>query len=464
MAEAVVQPSAAPQPEPSRLTPGVKAIFALGDHTVNLVLSALSFYYLFFLTEVAGLAAGLAGLVPLLARAVDAFADPIMGRVSDLTRMRSGRRRPYFLIGVLPFGLSFAALWWNVPFESEAARFAYYAAAYLACALSMTVLSVPYMALLPELAADYQSRTDLNIWRTAAAILGTLLGVVAFEPLIESFGGGAAGYAAAGTLLAFWVMTPWIPIFRVTWERPDFAPPSEMPHLEGVRLLFRHRSYMRLMAFFLLCRIAIDLASAMFLYYFTYWIGRPGDFAITMGIFLVAVVASLPFWLFVSQRVDKRALFIAGAAWWVGAQFFMWAAQPEWPRAWIFLGATLAGIGFAAADVMPWSMLGDVVDEDELSSGERREGLYAGFFTFLRKLGGAGAVALGGFTLELSGYEPGRPQSETTLWTIRVLTAGAPGVFVLLSAWVARSYPIGRARHAQILDEIQRRRDAQAAP
>jgi GPH family glycoside/pentoside/hexuronide:cation symporter len=113
---------------------------------------------------------------------------------------------------------------------------------------------------------------------------------------------------------------------------------------------------------------------------------------------------------------------------------------------------------------MPWSMLGDVVDEDELRSGERREGLYAGFFTFLRKLSGAGAVALAAFALELSGYEAGRPQDETTLWTIRLLTAGAPGVFVLCAAWVARPYPIGRARHAEILEEIRQQRSAQEPP
>jgi sugar (glycoside-pentoside-hexuronide) transporter len=462
MAQAAALRSVPPESEPRRLTRVVKAIFALGDHTVNFSLSSLSFYYLFFLTEVAGLGAALAGLVPLVGRVVDAFTDPLMGRISDLTRLRAGRRRPYFLIGLAPFGLAFTALWWNVPFEDETARFGYYAAAYVAYAIGVTLLTVPYMALLPELAVDYQSRTELNIWRSAFAIFGTLLAVLAFRPLAEALGGDARGWQAAGGLFALWLMAPWIPIFRVTWERPDFPHRSEIPLLAGVQLLFRHRAYMRLIAFFLLGRIAIDLASAMFLYYFTYWIGRPDDFAPTMGLFLCAVVVSLPVWLRVSESVDKRTLFMAGAAWWVGAQVFLLLAQPEWPRAWILLGASFAGIGYAAADVMPWSMLGDVVDEDELLSGERREGLYAGFFTFLRKLSGAGAVALAAFALEISGYEAGRPQDETTLRAIRLLTAGAPGVFVLLAAWVARPYPIGRARHAEILEAIRRRRAGEA--
>ena len=100
------------------------------------------------------------------------------------------------------------------------------------------------------------------------------------------------------------------------------------------------------------------------------------------------------------------------------------------------------------------------MDEDELRSGHRREGLYFGLFTFLRKLGGATAVALGLFVLELSGYVANQAQSEATLVTIRVLTAVVPAVFVALGAWVALGYPLTRARHDEILAELARRRAA----
>ncbi len=103
-------------------------------------------------------------------------------------------------------------------------------------------------------------------------------------------------------------------------------------------------------------------------------------------------------------------------------------------------------------------MLGDVVDEDELTSGERREGIYTGFFTFLQKLGGAVGVATALLVLDLSGYREGVEQTELTLWTIRSLTAGAPAVFVLLAAWVTLRYPLSRARHAEILAELRVRR------
>jgi len=109
---------------------------------------------------------------------------------------------------------------------------------------------------------------------------------------------------------------------------------------------------------------------------------------------------------------------------------------------------------------MPWSMLGDVIDEDEFITSERREGLYVGFFTFLRKLGGASAVLLVGFVLDMAGYVGGLPranQQEVALQTIRVLASVVPAVFLALSILVARHYPLSRSVHDDILGELKRR-------
>lgn len=441
-----------------------KVVYALGDHTVNVSLSALQFFFPFFLTAVAGLRPALAGLVPLLGRAVDAFTDPAMGRLSDETRWRRGRRRPWLLIGMVPFGAAFAALWWEVPGEEQAVKFAYYAGAYIVYSIAVTVLSVPYLALIPEMTSSYHERTSANAWRAAFAILGTLLAVLCMRPLAAWWGGGRVGFAAAGVILGLWLVWPWALVYRVTFERPRLRQPLVREgFLAGVFSLWRHQAYRRLMGLYLLGRIALDLTSSMFLLYFTYWLGRPDDFEPTMGLFLLSVVAALPLWLRISRHVDKRSIFLMGSVVWVVAQVFVMALQPEWPRWTLLLVAVLAGAGYAAADMIPWSMLGEVVDEDELRTGERREGLYFGFFTFLRKLGGAAGVAGGFLVLDLMGFRSDAPQNERVLWTIRALTAAVPGLFVLLAAWVALGYPLGRVRHAQILAALHARR-ADAAP
>jgi len=462
MNDARPEPELVP-PARERLPRSVKALYGLGDHTINLSLSSLSFVYGYFLVEVAGVRPALAGLIPLIGRAVDAISDPAMGRFSDSLDWRLGRRRPFLLIGMLPFGAAFAALWWNVPTEEPWLRFAYYATAYVLFALASTVISVPYLSLIPEMTASYHERTSMNAWRATFAITGTLVAAttlrpLASGPLAEALGGRAEGFAAAGLLFGIWMVLPWILVYRVSFERPELQRGTRETCLHAVGSLARHDAYRRLVGLFLLGRIAIDLTTAMFLFYFTYWLGRPDDFEITMGLFLVCVIAAFPVWNRIAAHTDKRAIFLWGAAWWVGSQLFLMAVQPDWPRLTVFLGAAIAGVGYAAADMIPWSMLGEVVDEDELRSGERREGIYFGFFTFLRKLAGALGVAVGFLVLDLVGFDKNVPPDEGVLLAIRALTAGVPGVFVLLAAWAALRYPIGRARHDEILRELATRR------
>lgn len=449
-----------PTPNGPMLPLKTRVGYSVAEYTLSLSLSALSLFYLLFLTEVGGLRPALAGLVLLLGRTIDAFFDPLMGRITDLTRMRAGRRRPWLLIGALPFAITFAGLFVDLPIESQVARFAYYASVYLAWTLCSTVLTVPYMALLPELTLDYQERTALSVYRSVFGQIGTAVAALATQPLVRGFGGGADGWLAVGLVFGAMLAWPWILTFLTTRERRDFQRPPEIPFYEGLRLTLRHRAYRNLMGLYVCSRIAMDIAGALLVFYFTYWLARPGDFELTMGLMLAMVVASLPFWLRASRGRDKRTLFVAGSIAWLAVMLCFVPATSEWPRWLPILLGGLAGAGYAAADVIPWSMLADVVDADELRTRERREGLYSGFFFFLRKLGGAVAVFVAGVALDLAGFVRGRgaAQPDSALQAIRVLTGFAPALFIGLSVLLARAYPISRDRHAKIRDELDARR------
>jgi sugar (glycoside-pentoside-hexuronide) transporter len=435
-----------------------KSVYATGDFTLNTALSALSLIYAsFFLTQVAELRPALAGLVPLIGRAVDAFTDPLMGRISDRTRWGGERRRPYFLLGALPYGLSFALLWVDAPFASQAGLFAYYTAAYCFLSLSSTVLSVPYLALLPEMAEDYDERTSLSTYRTVGATLG-IFAAVSIRPLADAFGGGGPGYAAVGVVFGVALALPWIAVHRVTFERPGYADrASEIGFFEGLARVLRHRSFVQLTWIYICGRIAMDLSAALLILYVSYWLGRSGDFELVMFVFLVSVVASLPVWLRISRGRDKSTIFIFGSVWWMGTGVLLALVQPDWPR-WILIAVIpLAGAGFALVDLMPWSMLGEVIDEDELRTGERREGIYNGVFTFLRKLGGALGVFLVMSVLDLVGFTVGEEQSELVRQTIRFLAALGPALFLALAIAVARGYPLTRGAHREIVAELRER-------
>ncbi len=449
----------------SPLPAWLKAGYALGDHATNIQLATISLFYLYFLSEVVGLAPSLAGLVLLAGRGVDAVTDPWMGRLSDRTTWRRGRRRPYFLIAAIPFGITFTWLWTPSGLSGDTARFAFYLFAYLANTVCSTMLAVPYMALLPELALGYHERTSMNTFRMVGVVAAILLAATGMPWLVERFGGGASGWAGAGLLLGVWVAVPWFVVHAVSFERPALrtrtANGSHTPVEDGFfasfRRLLAHRSYRLLAALFVTARIAVDVVGAMLIFYFSYWVGRPEDFSLAMALMLGGVVVSLPVWMHLARTRDKRTVFIAGALWWSAMLLGIFFYQPDQPRYVVLIFAGLSGIGYGVADLIPWSMLGDVIDEDQLEGGERRDGLYAGTFTFLRKLGGALGVALAGLALDAAGFaRGGGEQPESALLAIRVLAGVVPILFLWIACGIALRYPLGRARHAEIQAGLQR--------
>jgi sugar (glycoside-pentoside-hexuronide) transporter len=439
------------------LGPVRKAVFALGDLSANTALAAFSLIYAsYFLVQVAELRPLLAGLVPLVGRAVDAVTDPLMGRISDRTRWRWGRRRPWLLLGAVPYGVAFAMVWADTGIASEWGRFTYYAAVYCLVTTATTVLSIPYLALIPEMALDYDARTSLHTYRSVGANLG-IFAALAIRPIAEAFGGGRAGFAAAGVAYGVALALPWLAVHRVTFERSEFrARPAEAGLFDGFRVAFRQRTFMRLTAMYIMGRIAMDLASALLILYVSFWLGRSEEFEPLMLVFLVAVIAALPFWLRAARGREKADVFVAASLWWIVSGLGLGFLQPDWPPWVAFLYVPLIGVGFAAVDLMPWAMLGEVIDEDELESGERREGLYNGMFTFLRKLGGATAVFLVLGILDLLGYRKGAEQTETARQAIRWMTAVGPAAFLAIGVALARGYPLTRARHGEIVQRLSR--------
>lgn len=447
-----------PRSSVPRLGPLRKSVYALGDVTVNTALSAMTLIYAsYFLVQVADLRPALAGLVPLVGRAVDAITDPLMGEISDRTRWRRGRRRPYFLLGAIPFGLTFALLWLDLPSESQAGLFAYYTAIYCLMSVAMTVVSVPYLAIQPEMALDYDERTSINTYRTIGALTGTVL-AVNVRSVSELFGGGSAGFVWAGAAYGALLALPWLAVYAATFERPDFQRRTgRVPVRESLRAVLAHRTFTRLTAIYIMGRIAMDLAGALIILYTAYWLGRSQDFELVMMLFLGATALALPFWLAVARGRDKATIFLLGSVWWIVSSISLALVQPDWPRWIIYVFVPLVGVGYAVVDLMPWSMVGEVIDEDELQSGERREGAYNGVFTFLRKLGGAvgvfGALSL----LDLAGYQKGAVQTETAREAIRWMTALGPAFFLAVGVWLVRGYPLTREAHAHILAQLAER-------
>jgi GPH family glycoside/pentoside/hexuronide:cation symporter len=176
--------------------------------------------------------------------------------------------------------------------------------------------------------------------------------------------------------------------------------------------------------------------------------------------FGVAFLA-LPFWVFLSRRWDKRLAYIAGIAFLAVVQIVMIMLQPGVPLAWVLTLAALAGIGVSAAHVIPWSIMPDAVEWDELQTGQRHEGTFYSLLTLMQKVASSVALPLALIALDRSGYVPNlAQQGPRALLAIRVLVGVLPAVLWSLAIAFAAGYPLSRQKHLEIRQELAKRRRA----
>src|SRR5512133_251983 len=201
----------------------VKIGFGIGDLGGNLFFTAMGFYSLIYLTDTVKVAAALAGAAILIGKFWDAFTDPMMGFISDRTRSRWGRRRPYLLFGALPLLLT---MWYffSAPDFSARQTAGFLWATFALCLLNTayTVVNIPYGSLTPEITKDYQERTSLNGFRFSFAVVGTILGAAIVQPILGLAGDKRLGFSLVGLLFGF-IMAATILTTFFTVREPESA-------------------------------------------------------------------------------------------------------------------------------------------------------------------------------------------------------------------------------------------------
>jgi GPH family glycoside/pentoside/hexuronide:cation symporter len=453
-----------------KLSRKTKLAYGAGDLGAAIVTAINGFFLLNFLINVAGLRPGTAGTIFLIVKIWDAVNDPIIGWFTDHTVSKLGRRRPWLLIAAVPFGLAFF-LQWIVPPLGAAGLFWYYLVVAVLLDLAFTAVNVPYAALTAELTQDYDERTRLSSVRLSFSIVGGVLAAFFHGIIVSQFPmDPKLGYAVSAAIWAFAIAGPCFITFFGTRE-PDFAinakPAEGGPgFIEGLRIAFRNKAFLLVTMIYMLSWLAIQFAQNNLQIYTKDWIKLDIKW---FSFLLLAIQFSSFLWILiwakVSERIGKQNVYYLGAGFCVLALLGMFFLQPGQVVATFLLGA-MAGIGISVGYLVPWSMIPDVVELDELETGQRREGIFYGFFVFLQKMGLALGLFISGWALELSGYinaTPGQPdpvQPASALLAIRVLIGPVSAAVLLLSFLAVRAYPITREKHAEIRAELIRRKAA----
>jgi GPH family glycoside/pentoside/hexuronide:cation symporter len=449
-------------PRREELSFWAKAAYAIGDLGNSAGPGTIvPFWYLYFLTDVAKLNPALAGVSVLLGKIWDAVNDPLVGALSDRTRTRWGRRRPYLLLGAVPFGVTFALLWIVPPIENQVLLCLYFALMYILFDTAFTFVGCPYNALTPELTLDHDERTSLLTYRMFVSIVAGLLAAVLLgEVIFPGFPGDErAAFRAVGIVCGAIFVVPVLIAFFGTREREEFQIEKALSPREGLRYVLRNREWRYTLAMDLLSWMPVDIASAVFPYFLVYWAGMTeGDANLVLGVILISATLFLPLVLWLSRRLEKKTAFIiATASWSIIMLGILLVPQGAVTPAYVI--AALTGFGVSSAHLLPRAMSSDVLEVDELMSGKRQEGIYAGFSVFVRKLSTGLVLSVVGPVLAWSGYVEGAAeQAPSALTAIRLLIALVPAVLLVTACVIARFYPLTRQRHAEISRELVQRR------
>ena len=387
-----------------------KVCYAAGDIYGGGAFMIFSLLFMFFLVVVEQLDPLTATIVIFIGKLWDAVTDPIMGRISDKTRSRFGRRRIYFLLGIVPVFLSFFMLYYSFGIQSVAGKIIYYTLAYMFFGTVFSIVMVPYNAILSDITSDYNERTSFTVIRMVFSGGAALICAVIPPLVIGAFGSETRGpqqipgYLDMGLVFGAIFGACWFVVFLGTKERTDVPEPEKITLVSWLSV-FSNKAYKNFLGIFLSFQIAVDLVLALFVFYIDIVVDMTADYTLIVGTLLVCSMLLMAVHGAAAKKKGKAfPLYVGIPVWMLSSLAFIWL-KPGVPVVLLCILAALIALGTSAGQLSTWSMLTDIYDIDEIRTGRRREGLYAGMATFLRKFASGVAVLLMGIGLQALGFD-----------------------------------------------------------
>ena len=410
-------------------------------------------YYL----DVMLLPAGLLALGMAISRAFDALTDPVMGYISDYTATRWGRRKPWIVIGVLGNAVMFYLLFVPGVAPATSAVVVWFFVCHALSYLFVTISHIPRQALGKELTFNAQERIRLFGTASLFEAFGVLIG--ALVPAVLAMGLGITDMATQMQLLApifaigYLATNLWL-VYRVP-ERAHAAPTRRPALIPSIRQIFDNRPFWLLFLAKVVKAIPAALPAALAPFFLQYVLGVSEDkLLVWTGILILIYFGTgflaLPIWMRLATRWGKKKTFMVASALGVvgnGLTFFAGSGD----LVFVMCVGVLVGAQLHVWFMLLRAMQADVIDYDELLTGERREGLYVSLWEIIPKFAVATGTAFGLATLGMSGYEPNAiSQSPTVLWALRIMFAVVPAIFDGLAIAIMLGYPLVEPMHARI--------------
>ncbi len=446
-----------------RTTLTTRVSYAASDVAGQLVFCFISFYLLYFYTDIYGLSAGTAGTILLVARLVDAVDAPVWGVIFEKTHSRWGRSRPWFLWLCVPFA-TFGVLTFLTPNLGSTAKILYAAGTYIVASVLYTGINTPVTSILSALTPDPQERVTLTCWRMCGSKLGVLIVNLTALRLVAWLGGGddRRGFMLAMPLYAAGTVALYLVAFR---NLREVVVPAKSPASAsgGFAALRGNWPWWIIVASSLCFWIAFIARVSAVPYFFEYTLHRQDLIPIANGLDFVSLgtVFVLPA---LCRRTSKRNAWILGLAGLIAGQLVVWLGLRQGGSiAFVMGGWTLGFLASGIAMAMPFSVISESVDYGEWKTGVRSAGLLTAIgAAFCLKAGAGLGGALPAWIMERTGYVPNVPQSAVALRGIEFGIVWVPVVFFAAAIVPVLFYEKFERLEPTIRAELAARRTAPA--
>lgn len=443
----------------------------------------ISMYFMIFLTDVINISLRQAGIVVMIATIWDAVTDPVMGMVTDRTRSKYGKHRRYLLWGIPLLLVSYTLLWNGYGLnakENSTGAMVYFILIYMLYKTAYTVISVPHTAMLPELAPEYNLRTQYNsvgyLFNSAGMVPAYAISVL----ILTAFGSGKNLTSASkkpfliiGLVLSLFFSWAVFMTFKTTREKSSSDMKNEPLDIKYVLreyvLVFKNRSFRQYFFMSLAYQFSTGFYNNSKVYYIKYLANQYSKYAIFNAVAGVAEAAAFPLNYALTMKYGKKKcgnivtpLMIAGLA--VGLIMQSSGGKTAW--LWVLLMLLsmvlypfgMSGLGFVSTNIFP-----DLTDVDEMITGRRREGVISTFSTLIKKSVSGVMAAMVGFTLQgfglitgdaVSQYEKetGKffSQSDGAILGVRICVAVIPIIAALISLYLLKKFQMTGDDHTMI--------------
>jgi GPH family glycoside/pentoside/hexuronide:cation symporter len=454
-----MEPEQNESPRPERTPLSVKLWFGAPAFGAAALSVPIAVHVAQFYSDTALIPLGYLAVAIAISRSLDALSDPFVGWLTDRTRTRWGRRKPYILMGAPLCGIVFWALF--TPPESLGAVQAslWFGVTLCLFLIFLKLYTVPHAALGAEISLDYHERSSLFGIQTIFIQLGIVAAASLPAILIGTLGAGSERRAfslMAAALAAIFVVLCGFLLWFVP-ERREFVERASNPLVPGVRRALRNRAF-RIIFLFTLIQAVPSLIPAVLIRYYTFYVIRPESpetwFGIFLAVLFISGTAAIPLWMAAARRYGKLRTFVTAYGLGLfGNLAFFFAGEGDVVYVTVVCG--VVGLQTAAGSFLLPAMGADAIDYEELLSGRRREAQFGALWTMLPKFVAIPGNAIPIAILAVVGYVPNQAQTSEVLFAIRFMLGILPVAFYAVALVALLRYPISEAVHARIRAGIE---------